>query len=198
MNNSRSIRELFARLFVMAVQNKVNLSSFTYLLSRSVFVAKIENGQYDDYFNKPLEQIFYDVTGNKVDFDNSYGVFDDAYWCGYAYYEIHLRTKKPFAYIFMKLPLNKLMDTYPVYHEMDISSLLEYFAAEEKKKTILRLLCEQNKTSLAKLSASTGIGLATLSKYNASDDSLYKGSFQNVIRIANTFNAPVSLFANQY
>ena len=196
MNDSRSIRELFARLFVIAVQNKANLFSFTYLLSKSAFVAKIENGQYDDYFNKPLEQIFYDVTGYQVGVDNSYGVFNDAYWCGHSYYEIHTRTKKPFAYIFMKLPLNKLMDAYPVYHEMDISSLLDYFAEEEKKKTILRLLCEQNKTSLAKLGTSTGIGLATLSKYNASDEALYKGSFQNVIRIANAFNAPVNLFAS--
>lgn len=171
----------------------MNLSSFSFLLVRSEFVRKIEEGKYDDYFNKPLEIIFKDIIGIIGD-DNSYGIYNDAYWCGYSYFEIFLRTRKPFSYILLKLPLVKMIDIYPIFHEMDISSLLEYFAKQEQEKTILRLLCEQNKISLPKLSAYTNISLATLSKYNSDDDALYKASFQNVIRIANYFNAPISLF----
>lgn len=194
MNDTRTIKELFARLFVMAVQNKINLSSFTYLLGRSEFVEKIEKGTYDDYFNHALEEIFFDITGNHVSKDDSYGVYDDAYWCGYSYFEIYLRTRKPFSYLFLKLPLTKLMNHYGVYHEMDISSLLELFAQEERKDTILRLLCEQRKTSLVKLSYATGIGLPTLAKYNASDEAVYKASFQNIMAICMFFDAPKNLF----
>ena len=77
---------------------------------------------------------------------------------------------------------------------MDYSSLLEYFYEHEKEKTILRALCEQKRCSLTKLSQATGISPNTLSKYNASDESLYKGSFQNIIKIQNYFDCPVSLF----
>ena len=194
MNSSRVVKELFARLFVMAVQNKINLSSFTYLLERSEFIQKVERGRYDPYFNKPLVEIFFDVTGNRVTHDDSFGIFDDAYWCGFSYFEIYERTGKPFSYLFLKLPLVELMDLYGVYHEMDVSSLAELFQQREKKKTILRLLCEQNGISLAQLSAGTGIALSTLSKYNASDNALYRASFQNIMAICKAFDAPISLF----
>ena len=196
MNNIGVLKETFARIFVIAVNNKMNLSSFSYQLERSEFIRKIEEGKYDDYFNKSLISIFNDITGITVNDDNSFGVYNDAYWCGYSYFEIFLRTKKSFSYILLKLPLVKMMNIYPIYHEMDISSLLEYFAEQEQKKTILRALCEQSKVSLPKLSAATGIGLATLSKYNADDKALYNASFQNIFLIAHCFNVPINLFAN--
>ena len=194
MNDVKAMKELFARLFVIALQNKANLLSFTTLLARSELVKKIERDEYDDYFNKPLVDIFFDITGNRIKEDHSYGIYNDAYWCGYSYFELHLRTKIPFSYIFLKLPLTTMVDIYPVYHEMDFSSLLDYFSRLSEEKTILRLLCEQKGSSLTKVSKATGINVNTLAKYNADDAALYKASFQNVMKIASFFDAPVSLF----
>ena len=191
------VKELFARLFVIAFQYKANLLSFAYQLAKSDFVSKVERGRYDEYFHKPLLDIFYDITGRRVDKDGSFGVYDDAYWCGYSYYEIHLRTKKPFAYILLKLPLTLMADMYSIYHEMDFSSLLEYFIKRSKEETILRLLCKEHKKSLPDLSYATGISLTTLSKYNASDEALYKASFQNIKRIQEFFDAPANLFVER-
>lgn len=87
-----------------------------------------------------------------------------------------------------------MIDLYSIYHEMDFSSLLDYFSKIDNSKTILRLLCEQKGCSLAELSAKTGVNKATLSKYNASDDSMYKGSLENVYKIAKFFDYPISLF----
>lgn len=188
------IKEIFCRLFVLAIKNKINFYSFTYLLSQSEFLKKVENGVYDDYFNKPLEEIFFDITNRHIDRDDSYGIYDDAYWCGSSYFELFQKTRKPFSYIFLKLPLERMMYIYPVYHEMDITSLIGYFVKIEKNKTILRLLCESSGYSLTKLSQVTGINSATLAKYNASDEALYKGSFRNIIKIVNFFKAPINLF----
>ena len=125
--NIRVVRELLARLFVIAFQNRMHPLAFTWCLERSNLIKVIEIGEYDDYFNKSLIYIFSEMTGNKITVDNSFGVFNDAYWCGYMYFELFLRLKKPFSYIFLKLPLPKLIDIYSIYHEMDFSSLLEYF-----------------------------------------------------------------------
>ena len=190
----KAIKEIFSRLFVLAIKNKINLYAFTYLLGQSEFLKKVENGVYDDYFNKSLEEIFFDITNKHIDSDDSYGIYDDAYWCGSSYFELFQKTRKSFSYIFLKLPLERMMCIYPVYHEMDITSLIGFFTQAEKNKTILRLLCESNGYSLTKLSQATGINSATLAKYNASDEALYKGSFQNVIKIANFFKAPINLF----
>jgi hypothetical protein len=189
------VKETFARLFVMAVQNEINFLAFTASLERSAFANLIEEDVYDDYFNTPLTRIFFDITKMHIEKDESFGIYNDAYWCGYSYFELQQRLKKPFSYLFLKLPLSKMMDIYPIFHEMDFSALLEFFEKEKDKKTILRALCEQRHCSLSKLSASTGINQATLSKYNADDEALLKGSFQNVYKISKYFNVPVSLFS---
>ena len=87
-----------------------------------------------------------------------------------------------------------MMELYSIYHEMDISSLLEFFNQLDQEKTILRLLCEERKCSIPKLSSLMGISKTTLSKYNASDVALYKGSFQTIYRIAIFFDVPLALF----
>ena len=197
MLDVRSTKELFARLFVFAIQNKVNFLAFTTELARSELVEKIQRGEYDDYFNKSLPDIFFDIMRNSVDEDCSYGIYNDAYWCGYSYFELHRRTQKPFSYLFLKLPLAKMMDVYPIFHEMDFSSLLDYFVRITKEETILRLLCEERRASLPKLCFATGISLATLSKYNADDEALYNASFQNIVKIAEFFDVPHSLFVKR-
>lgn len=199
MNNLdvRKVKELFARLFVLGVQNKVNLQAFTKSLEKSAIAAKIEKGQYDDYFNKSLQQIFYDITLKYIEIDGSFGIYNDAYWCGYSYFELQQKIKRSFSFIFLKLPLTKMMDIYSIYHEMDFSALKDYFYKIDKEKTILRLLCEERHCSIPKLSKELGINKATLSKYNADDKALYCGSFQTIYRIATYFDVPVSLFYKQ-
>lgn len=192
--NVKEVKELFARLFVLAIYHKINFLAFTKALEKSEFIKKIENGQYDDYFNNSLQRIFFDITKRKIDGDNSFGIYNDAYWCGYSYFELQQKTKKSFSFIFLKLPLTKMIDIYSIYHEMDFSSLFNYFYELNKEKTILRALCEEKHCSLPKLSTSTGISKATLAKYNASDDALYNASFQNIYKISMYFEVPISLF----
>lgn len=190
----KDIKETFCRLFVLAVRYKMNLGAFTNALAKSDFISKIESGLYLDVAHKKVKTILFEISSNMVCEDISFGVYNDAYWCGEMYFDLHLKLHKSFAYLFLKLPFEKLIDMYPVYHEMDFSSLEEQFHHIEKEKTILRLLCEKHRCSLPKLSKATGISLNTLRRYNVADEYLYKGSFQSVIKIANYFDAPVNLF----
>ena len=190
----KTLEDLFARLFVIAIKNKINFNSFTNMLERSVFIYKIEENKYDDYFNASIERIFNDITGFSISVDCSYGIYNDAYWCGKSYFDLHYKLNKSFAYLFLKLPLEKLMDCYLVYHEMDFSSLVDFFNKTEKEKTILRLLCINNHCSLNDISKKTLIGISTLKKYNASDEALYNGTFQNIIKLICYFKVPYHLF----
>ena len=191
------LKDLFARIFVLAVSNKMHLTAFTRALEKSTFLLKVEKGLYDDYFNQSIENIFFDITDYHIREDDAFGVYDDAYWSGAAYFELNLRLNRPFSYLFRKLPLEEMMNIYSIYHEMDITSLVGRFQEAEREKTILRILCEERGCSLPALSKATGIGLPILRKYNASDDALFKGSFQNIVRIAEFFDAPLSLFVNK-
>lgn len=187
-------KETFARLFVVALDNKMNLSSFIEDLSKSAFIQRIESKEYDESLNRDLLDVFASFTKRTIAKDNSYGVYNDAYWCGSSYFELHLRLNRPFSYIFLKLPLEELLGIYSIYHEMDISHLMDYFQKKEKETTILRALCKKKKCSITKLSIQTGINAATLNKYNADDEALYKGSFQNIYKISQFFQTPINLF----
>ena len=190
----RQVSKTFTELFVFAIGNKVNLSSFTSALEKSKFIEAIENDRYDDIFNKPIKAIFSTILDCAVDDVNVQGIYNDAYWAGQYYFELFMRIKKPFSYIFLKLPLEKMMVVYDIFHEMDFSSFVEYFNKIEKEKTILRLLCERKRISIPNLSKATNISVNTLFKYNSSDEALYKASFQNLIKLVDYFNVPVALF----
>ena len=190
----RSIREIFARLFVIGVQNKINFKSFLRMLEKSKYLNLIEKNGYDDYLNKPIEILFYDITGYQIDKDTSYGIYNDAYWCGQNYFDLFLTLKKSFSYIFLKLPLDTMMNIYPIYHEMDFSSLVVYFKEIEQKETIIRILCNNNHCSLNDVSKATNINLGSLIKYNMSDELLRKASFQNINKLIDYFDVRNSLF----
>lgn len=190
------IKDIFARMFVIGIQNKINLYSFSSALERSEFVNCIEKDTYSELFNQPLEDIFYSITENKVEKDESYGIYNDAYWAGKCYFDLHTTLNKSFAYLFLKLPIDKMLDLYPVYHEMDFSSLVEYFKQIEEETTILKTLCEEKKVTLTEVSKKTGININTLRKYYRSDVSLYKAEFQNIAKIVEYFDTTFLLFIN--
>lgn len=188
-----NLRESFSRLFVLAVNNKMHLKAFTKALCRSNFINLIQKNRYNEMYDYPLETLFFQITGYKVK-DDSYGIYNDAYWCGQNYFDLFFNVKKCFEFIFLKLPFEKMLDLYSIYHEMDFSSLLEYFNKIDKESTILRLLCINDHCSLNDLSIATGISLNTLKKYNSSDELLYKASFSNIAKIIKYFDVSHLLF----
>ncbi|MBO4286264.1 MAG: helix-turn-helix transcriptional regulator [Bacilli bacterium] len=191
------VRELFCRLFVVAINERIHPNAFAFLLGKSEYVNEIENKHYDKADSTSLEELFFSLTKMELHEDNSFGVYNDVYWCGYTYFELHLRTKKPFSYLFLKLPLNRLLDMYPLYHEMDITQVENYIANREDENTIIKLLCKKKLVSMTKLSSETGISINTIKKYAASDTNLYAASFQNLTKIARFFDVPLSLFVEE-
>jgi hypothetical protein len=183
-------KDSFSRLFVLAKLNKVNLLSFSTMLMK---YDDLMLGKEDDVAS--LVGLFNDITGLYVQDDGSYGIYDDAYWCGTAYFYLFKKTGKPLPYILLKMPFDRLMEMYGVYHEMDYSSVLERFNEIEKEKTILRILCQRERISVPQLSKRLAISVGVLKKYNAEDECLYAASFQKIYRIQKFFGVPFSLFA---
>lgn len=141
-----------------------------------------------------LVDLFNEITGLYVQKDTSFGIYDDSYWCGTAYFYLYQKTNQPLPYILLKLPFDRLIDLYPVYHEMDYSTLYERYLEIEKEHTIIELLTELNKTFLSELSRALNISINTMKTYKKNDEHLYKASFDNVYKIGNYYNVPLRLF----
>lgn len=188
-NNLNITVDTFGKLFVLAKKNKLNFSSFSkslikYNINFLKFGVSVES----------IQNVFEHITGVVPIYNDTYGVYDDAYWCAFVYSRLSEILKKPLAYIICKMPVDILIDMYGIYHEADISMLVDRFNEISKNATILRSLCLMNKISLSKLSKLTGINKNTLVKYNASDSALYKASFEKVYNIRNYFDVDYSLF----
>lgn len=190
----RKIREIFARIFVIAIDNKIDFYSFTNFLLKSEFLEQLEKDKYSKIFDMPIDDIFFSITGYDIEEDKSYGIYNDAYWSGQSYFDLHEKLHKSFAYLFLKLPLEQMINIYSIYHEMDFSLLCDYFLKVEKQKTILNILCKNKHCSLNDISIATSLSLNTLKKYNSSDDALFKASFQNIAKLVVYFDVSYSLF----
>lgn len=184
----------FSRIFVLAVDSFIHPQVITDILSKSSLVKDMELGNYSELTNNSPLQLFKYYFNTPVFEDNSLYDFNDAYWCGYIYMNIFYKYNKPFSYIFLKLPLSKLLDMYHVYHEMDITSVYEVFEELMLKDTILSLLLIKHSYKLSELSSLTDISINVLKKYKNSDINLYAGSFKNIHRIAIVLNEPDNLF----
>ena len=193
MNKVILNKDQFARLFVLAKQQKINLKSFSFLI---INYSGIELSEKENNVSNIVE-LFNKITGLYIENDDSFGIYNDAYWCGTVYYYLHFKTKKPLPYIIYKLPLNELIELYKTYHEMDYSSIHELFLNKEKENTLLRSLCKQNNFTINQLSSKTGISINTLQKYYRSDEMLYSASFQNIYKIAQALNIDISLFVKE-
>lgn len=193
MNNLRISEEYFSRLFVLCKLHKINMRSFTIAL---LTYKNIEiSFEYSEI--KSLCDLFNDITNIHITKDESFGIYDDAYWCGKAYCFINEKTKKPLNYILLKMPFDKLINYYHLYHEMDYSQILDVFLEESRKHSILSLLCDIKGYSLPHISKISGISLSTLKKYSSDDKYLYKASFNKIYSLLNVFDVDPSIFADK-
>ena len=185
-------KDYFSRLFVLCKIHKVNMLSF----SLSIIHFADFDVTVDPFKNevKSLIDLFNQITGLYIREDNSFGTFNDAYWCGNVYYYLYKKTNKPISYLLLKLPFNELIEYYDIYHEMDMSEIYERFLEIEQEATILQLLCKYHQCTLVSLNKETGISVNTLKKYNKEDKYFYSGSFQNLYLLYLFFKVNISLF----
>ena len=143
--------------------------------------------------NSTPEEMYTFIFGLEAK-DNSFAKYNDAYWCGYVYAEIFYNSGRSFPYIFLMLPLDDLINKYDVYHEMDISQLIDYFQKCEMKETILTRLIKKRKITTAELSKLSGVPLNTLNYYKKSNEYIYKANFSVIKRIAMVLDVDDRIF----
>lgn len=186
--------DYFSKIISLAIEARIHLEIITDSISKSSLVKSLEKNEYSIFYRKTYYEIFLDIFDVSYINDNTFMKYDGGYWCGYVYMNIFYKYKKPLSYIFLKLPLSKLLDMYEVYHEMDISQVYEIFEKEVENDTIIGLLLKKHSISVKNLALKTTVPARTISYYKNSDDNLYKGSFENIAKISNYLDEPSNLF----
>ena len=186
--------DYLGRIIFFAVSSKIHLELITDKIAKSSFIDEMERDENSLICSRTSFEIFYDIFGIGYISDSFNMNYNGAYWCGYIYAKIFFEYRKPFSYIALKMPLDKLLDMYQLYHEMDISEVFEAFAEAESKVTIMKLLLKKHGISAAALSRKSGVALRTIARFKESDDYLYKGTYNNVYSLSRILKEPGNLF----
>ena len=189
-------KDYFGRIFYLSILSRLEFIVITDKLSDSYLLKSIERNDYSVIMNLTPEEMFTSIFNLEVT-EDSFLKYNDAYWCGYVYAELFYRVEKTFPYIFLVLPLDYLLSKYDVYHEMDISQIIDYFHKREDEETILTRLIKKRKITITELSELSGVPLQTLKKYKKSNEHIYGANFTTIKKIAAALEVDDRVFLKQ-
>ena len=156
----------------------------------------LENGDSGFLIKETPESILSSIYHTKI---NEEILCDNplSLWLGEAYTKLFFSFNKSFAFLFLYLPLIKAEELFPLYHEMDMLQLLQYFDGLTKKESILTLLLNKDNISIHELSTLTGISGYTLTNLTRDNHNIYQASFDTIFKISQVCDVNVNIFARK-
>ena len=123
------------------------------------------------------------------DFDYSpYGVYA---WLGNIYIRLFFDLKITFESLFIILPIDRAIDMYPIYHEMDYLQVLNI------KYSLLDEIMSYKGVSSQKLSVSSGVSFSTITALRYGSRDINKLEAGLLLKLANSLRVKVeSLLAD--
>ncbi len=162
---------------------------------------------YSSYFqniekdNKGFAPITNDVTlikdllpNLKVDLLNM-PHYNQCLWAAESYLRIQGETGLTFECIFLYIPINKMYEYFPLYHEMDFSHIIDEFKRLYAEKSALQLLVERYHYSLSNLSKEIDVSYDMLYSLKLRRRDIKKTSVEIVARLSQVFNVRIETIA---
>lgn len=150
---------LLERVFSFGYQTNYSTSAIERMISYSSFFQKIEKNE-STLINDSLllANLFQE---NNINLE-TLPVYNQCLWAAEAYLRIQNECRLSFEAIFLYIPINKMYDYFPLYHEMDFSHIINEFISLYKKKSVFSLLLEKYNFTLNNVSKDIGISYETL------------------------------------
>ena len=197
VNDIEEISNLLSLIFHYGMVNEYALNGIEEKIIKNRYINQLENGDSSFLYEKTLEKIVADIYG--VRFEETCKLLNStiSYWLGEIYTRLFFSLNKSFAYLFLYFPIEKALNLFKLYHEMDFNQLLNYFETQVGKKTLLRTLLEKKHMTLSELSSLSKVNYNTIVSYTKNDEHLYSAAFDNIYRISGVLNVKMNLFARK-
>lgn len=153
-------------------------------VASSSFFQAIENedNSYSPIINDIdiAQKIFNDPSVNL----NDVPVYNQCLWAAESYLRIQQETGMTFEAIFLYIPLIRMYEYFPLFHEMDFSQIVDEFNKLREKNSVLSLLVTNNGYSLSYVADKTGISYDTLFSYKQRRRDIKKMNAADAARLA--------------
>ena len=178
---------VFERLLSYAYENGYSFKGLERDISRSSFFQHIE--KYDVPFplvvddNTLARRIFSDPSINLMEVRS----YNQCMWAAEAYLKIQGDTRLSFEAIFLYIPITKMFEYFPLYHEMDFSHIINEFKRLFQKQSVLNILIKNFNYPIKYISDSVGLSYDTLYSYKQRRRNIKKMSAETAYALASLF-----------
>ena len=166
--------------------------SFSFIernIAYSITFSEFEKSNVTHIAFDPNENIYkelFDDENNGYE-ENPYDIYG---WLGHVYIYLFLEFKITFEMLFIALPIETAIQMYPVYHEMDISQLKNYFL-ERLQPSSLSLIMKKRNFTMKQLSERTNIPFATIRSLKLGYRDIDKLEVFKTVLIASALNVKI-------
>lgn len=182
-------------IFSIGYGSKYSTSYIERSISYSSYFQNIEKD------NKGFAPITNDVTLIKDFFPNlkvdllNMPHYNQCLWAAESYLRIQGATGLTFECIFLYIPISKMYEYFPLYHEMDFSHIIDEFKRLYAEKSVLQLLVERYHYSLSNLSKEIDVSYDMLYSLKLRRRDIKKTSVEIVARLSQVFNVRIETIA---
>ena len=166
--------------------------SFSFIersISYSITFSEFEKSNVTRIAFMPNDEIYEEIF-NEVKNDYKENPYDIYGWLGYIYIHLFFRFKITFEMLFIALPIETAISMYPLYHEMDITQLFDYFA-EVLRPSSLSLVMKRRGFTMKKLSEASNIPFSTIRSLKLGYRDIDKLEVFKTVLIASVLNVKV-------
>ena len=181
----------FERVLSTGYQYHYSTLTIEKLIARSSYFQKIET---DSYNSAPIiqdsdliKQLFSELNINLLELP----VYNQCLWAAEAYLRIQGESKLSFECIFLYIPLTKMYELFPLYHEMDFSHIVKYFNELYEKESVLSILLQRYDYSLKEIAEKIDIPYDTLYSFKQRRRDIKKYNIEDVLKLSRIFDVRV-------
>ena len=183
-------------LIARGVDDKYSFPFIEKSIAYSEMVNELERSNVTSIAFSSMEKIYQSIfpTSRNDGFQlDVYGLFG---WIGTTYFHLFLDLQITFESLFIVLPIEKIIEMYPLYHEMNYSQALDYVKSLVEY-TYLDLIMKDRQMSVKELSKQTSIPSSTISALRYGNRDINKLEAQSLLKLSHALDVKVeSLLPN--
>ena len=188
----RQIKNRFGGLLSSLHDTGFTDEYITHSIITNPFFDMFEKNDLSDFENNSIMQIVTNQFHKDPMIAFSSDPITDYIWAGEIYITIMLNYRIPLKQLFVICPLGKMIEYFPLYHEMHNIEICKIILEQRKTCSILNYFRSISNVSIRKLSFLTGINNATLTLYEKDNDRLFAASNNNILKLAEALNVSLS------
>lgn len=188
----RQIKTRFGALLTSLHDTGFTDEYITHSIITNPYFDMFENNDLSNFDNNSVMNIVEKQFNKDPMISFSSNLIAEYIWAGEIYITVMLNYRIPLKQLFVICPLGKMIECFPLYHEMHNIEICKEILKLRKQVSILKHFRSETDMSIRQLSLLSGISQPTLVSYENDNQLLFSASSNNIMKLKEALNIPLS------